>query len=108
MIFLGKKFGLIKKPLIFGLIFCVLFEFSGFGLTAIAKDFILPNDPHLAEQKFLWQVKAFGLEVNSNSNLSPIIVAIIDEGVDWTHPDLKNQLWVNQKEIFKNGKDDDQ
>lgn len=37
-----------------------------------------------------------------------IVVAIIDTGIDINHPDLKNNLWVNEKE--KNGKpgvDDD-
>lgn len=38
---------------------------------------------------------------------SPIIVAVIDSGVDTTHEDLKNILWKNPKEIPGNGIDDD-
>lgn len=38
---------------------------------------------------------------------SPIIVGVIDSGVQIDHPDLKNNIWVNVKEIEKNGKDDD-
>jgi len=36
-----------------------------------------------------------------------IIVAIIDEGVDYTHEDLKDNMWVNRGEIAGNGIDDD-
>ncbi|MBN9420594.1 MAG: S8 family serine peptidase [Candidatus Eremiobacteraeota bacterium] len=35
------------------------------------------------------------------------IVAVIDTGVDYNHPDLKDNIWVNQGEIPGNGKDDD-
>ncbi len=37
----------------------------------------------------------------------PIVVAVIDSGVDTTHEDLKNVLWHNPKEIPGNGIDDD-
>jgi cell wall-associated protease len=38
---------------------------------------------------------------------TPVIVAIIDSGIDVEHPDLKGQIWVNTKEIPGNGIDDD-
>ncbi len=38
---------------------------------------------------------------------TPIIVAVIDSGIDTAHEDLKNVLWTNVKEIPGNGKDDD-
>jgi subtilisin family serine protease len=38
---------------------------------------------------------------------TPIIVAVIDGGIDTEHEDLKKVLWVNQKEIPGNGIDDD-
>ncbi len=37
----------------------------------------------------------------------PVIVAVIDSGVDIEHEDLKDNLWVNSKEIPNNGIDDD-
>ena len=37
----------------------------------------------------------------------PVIVAVIDSGVDTTHEDLKKILWTNKKEIPGNGIDDD-
>ena len=42
-----------------------------------------------------------------NNKPTPIIVAVMDGGVDTTHLDLKNKLWTNPKEIPKNGVDDD-
>ena len=36
-----------------------------------------------------------------------IVVAVIDEGVDYTHEDLKDNMWVNKGEIANNGIDDD-
>ena len=36
-----------------------------------------------------------------------IIVAVLDEGVDYTHEDLKDNMWVNKGEIANNGIDDD-
>ncbi len=36
-----------------------------------------------------------------------VIVAVIDSGIEVDHADLKTQMWVNPKEVAKNGKDDD-
>ena len=38
---------------------------------------------------------------------TPVIVGVIDSGVDIEHEDLKGQIWTNLKEIPGNGKDDD-
>lgn len=37
-----------------------------------------------------------------------LVVAVIDTGIDYTHPDLKNQMWANEAELNgKKGIDDD-
>ena len=36
-----------------------------------------------------------------------IVVAVIDDGVDFDHPDLEDRAWTNPGEIAGNGRDDD-
>ena len=38
---------------------------------------------------------------------TPVIVGVLDGGVDYNHEDLKDIMWTNPKEIANNGKDDD-
>ncbi len=46
-------------------------------------------------------------ELLKGRKASPVIVAVLDGGVDIQHEDLKDVLWKNKKEIPGNGKDDD-
>jgi subtilisin family serine protease len=46
-------------------------------------------------------------ELVKDKTPTPVIVAIIDAGVDVYHPDLKTMLWQNPDEIADNGIDDD-
>jgi len=50
-----------------------------------------------------WDVSTGGI---SNSGRGPVI-AVIDTGVDYTHPDLAANIWTNPNEIPNNGLDDD-
>lgn len=51
--------------------------------------------------------KAYQFVKSKNLKSTPVIVAVIDSGIDTTHEDLKPILWVNPKEIPGNGIDDD-
>lgn len=58
-------------------------------------------------------VGAFGVEAPNawkalKGDCAAVTVAVIDTGVDFTHPDLKESMWVNSKELNgKSGVDDD-
>lgn len=70
----------------------------------------IPNDPRFSEQ---WNLNQISAPAAWNSYTGPIasgnslIVAVLDTGIAYTHPDLKNNLWVNPGEICGNGIDDD-
>lgn len=36
-----------------------------------------------------------------------VVIGVVDTGVLYTHPDLKNNMWVNSSEVAGNGLDDD-
>jgi subtilisin family serine protease len=75
-----------------------------------------PNDPNFNQQWGLHNTGQTGgtsdadidapeaWDIATDSN---IIVAVIDTGVDYTHPDLSANMWHNPGEIPGNGIDDD-
>ena len=64
------------------------------------------SDPLLKDQ---WGMKDIGMDKLSMEQMKgePIVVAVIDTGVDYTHPDLIENLWMNENEIPNNNIDDD-
>lgn len=51
--------------------------------------------------------RAYSFLKQKNRNPKPVIVAVLDSGIDTAHEDLKAVLWHNPKEIPGNGIDDD-
>lgn len=51
--------------------------------------------------------KAYSFLQSKKLKSNPIIVAVIDSGIDTAHEDLRNILWHNPREIPGNGIDDD-
>ena len=88
----------------------------------VQKDHLLdkrsPNDPEIGKLWSLFEqannsdidtVKAwasFGTGGTDAEGSEPV-VAVIDGGLDLTHDDLVENVWVNRGEIAGNGKDDD-
>lgn len=74
----------------------------------ISRDELLPNDPQFSEQWTLRNVGQSGGLVNSDINATQAwetttgapttVIAVIDSGIDFTHPDLQNNRWTNSAE----------
>lgn len=94
-----------------------LFLIMGFGTWSWAStgddnNLAIPNDPLFGQQWGLYN-PATGHDVNvlkawqfekGNKNIA---IVVIGSGIDYTHPDLVNNMWVNPGEIAGNGVDDD-
>lgn len=66
----------------------------------------IPNDPRITEQ---WALDAIQAPMAWTAGpAAPVVVAVIDTGVDLGHPDLSSAAWVNPGEVPGNGVDDDQ
>ena len=66
----------------------------------------VPNDPDWQEQWALPKIQA-PEAWKISKNAPSVIVAVIDTGIDYSHPDLQGNLWTNPGEVPGNGRDDD-
>lgn len=95
----------------------VAYRFTPGSFAAFSAGNAPFNDPRLPEQWHYDAGKDVGADSDANIGLykawaitggAPnVVVAIMDQGVDYRHEDLKDNLWVNKGEIPGNGIDDD-
>ena len=67
------------------------------------------SDPMVSEQ---WGLRdQVGVGASSAWNLTTgsqdVVIAVIDTGIDYNHPDLADNIWINPGEVPGNGIDDD-
>jgi hypothetical protein len=80
---------------------------------AVAQSFSGWNDPSISAQAHLTNIRAisaYGTFYDGKTGIGKnkeVVIAIVDSGVALSHEDLKANIWVNKKEIAKNGIDDD-
>ena len=102
---------------------CNVYPYFGTEAVTKAGDFSLPfNDPSLVDQWHYYnqgnasvaKTAKKGADINVIDTWKEltcgdpsIIVAVVDEGVKYSHPDLQANMWVNTAEIPGNGVDDD-
>jgi hypothetical protein len=105
------------KRKILGIFICTLLIATAIQSVIAIHLSTTPNDPDFTEQWYLDNtgqtggtsdadidaLEAWEIETGNQD----IVVAIIDSGIDYTHPDLVNKIWTNEDEIPDNGIDDD-
>ena len=68
--------------------------------------FTTPNDPSFSQQWALSLIsapQAWAKTTGSNT----VVIAVLDTGIDYNHPDLAANIWTNTKEVTGNTLDDD-
>ena len=89
-------------------------ELAANAVSGSFNDPLLPDQWHLVNEGNLRPTKFIkGADVNVekawelSTGHPSIIVAVLDEGIDISHPDLKASMWVNENEIWKSREDND-
>ncbi|MFQ6093239.1 MAG: S8 family serine peptidase, partial [bacterium] len=73
-------------------------------IDAIAE---VPNDPRFDDQYHLTQIRAPEAWDYQHGD-STVVIAVVDNGTDWDHPDLYANIWTNEAEANGiEGVDDD-
>lgn len=78
---------------------------------------VIPNDPSFHLQ---WSLRSLEADADIRATYAwtlgqggqtrdgeDIVIAVIDDGVDYSHPNLAANMWINHREVPDNGVDDD-
>jgi len=76
------------------------------GPESLESRIALTVDPSLSAQWNLAAIDAAEAWQTTTGSRS-VVVAIVDSGIDFNHPDLAANIWTNSREIAGNGRDDD-
>ncbi len=81
------------------------------GVAAAVPDTIIhvQNTPNDTSYSALYGLTKIGAATawDTTTGRSSFVVAVIDTGIDYNHPDLAANVWTNPNEIAGNGIDDD-
>lgn len=77
----------------------------GSGTPPATRTVVTPNDPYFSQQYMHDKIDSLAAWTQTKGSGS--VVAVIDSGVDYLHPDLSSNIWVNAGEIPNNGIDDE-
>lgn len=90
-----------------------LFVVAGLGVIFFSSDYrnkvyaaLTSNDVYLNKQWYLRKIKA-PEAWSIGHEASQVVIAVLDSGIDIEHPDLKSNIWRNDREIPDNKNDDD-
>ncbi len=76
------------------------------------KKHIIPNDVCFSYQWYINSNSTKNINITDAWDITTgseeIVIAVIDDGVNFSHEDINGNLWVNKDEIPNNGIDDDQ
>jgi cell wall-associated protease len=89
-------------------LFCLTIVISGFSQESkqdVPTDWFL-RDPETDSLQGVSAERTYETLLK-NQPSKTVLVAVIDSGIDIDHEDLKNVIWINEKEIPNNGIDDD-
>ncbi len=92
-------------------------EVATVELDHVVRLAAVPSDPYFPEQWNLHNSGQTGGVIDADvdapeawniaTGSANVVVAVIDTGVDYTHEDIKDNMWTNPGEIPGNGIDDD-
>lgn len=77
-------------------------------LQILPKPLYTPNDPYIGQQWYVEKIRCFeAWDIIRGDTTKIAKVGIVDSGVNWEHPDLEPNLWINRLEdINRNGRFD--